>query len=421
MNSKRPNYDTCRILAAGELMRNDTWSTGLNNNDLIIGPSGAGKTRGYVKPNLMQCTGSFAVSDTKGALVREVGPLLERRGYQVVSIDFSDMAGSCGYNPLDYIRRDPQTGKYSQQDIMTVSTCMVPVEDERQPFWDFAARMYLTTLIAYTLECLPREEHTLEYVAALFAEMPSGNFDRLMAKLGEQNPDSFAYRKYKMHMGISTAEKMHESIRGILAEKLDPLVYDEPLAMYRKPGRLDFKSLGQRETAVFFTVSDTDRSSDKLASLFFTQALQSLCHSADRDYPDRRLPVPVRLILDDFATNLYIPDFDRIISVLRSREIYASVILQSLSQLESLYGEARTRTIVNNCDNCLYLGGQDVDTAKYISFKANRTVDTILSLPLEDAYLFTRGRPPKKVRKYDIRAHTAYPELPEAEREGVEL
>ena len=133
--------------------------------------------------------------------------------------------------------------------------------------------------------------------------------------------------------------------------------------------------------------------------LFRSQALQGLCRSADRDYPDHRLPVSVRFILDDFATNTVIPDFDSIISVIRSREIYVSIIIQSLSQLEGLYGHAKAMTIINNCDNCLYLGGQDVETASYFSLKMNRTVDTILNLPLDAAILFTRGQRPRRVEK----------------------
>lgn len=171
--------------------------------------------------------------------------------------------------------------------------------------------------------------------------------------------------------------------------------------------------LAQEKTAVFLTVSDTDRSADRLVNLFYTQALQTLCRSADRDYPDHRLAVPVRFILDDFATNTCIPDFDNITSVIRSREIYVSII-QSLSRLNALYGPEKAKTIINNCDNCLYLGGQDVETARYISVKANRTADSILNMPLGEAYLFTRGRAPQRVRKYDLRRHERYGELPEA-------
>jgi len=409
-----------RILADGRLMNNDTRATGINNNDLVIGPSGAGKTRGYVKPNILQCNESLIVADTKGSLIHEMGPVLERRGCRVVNLDFTDMLGSCGYNPLDYIRWDKKRKKYVEQDIMTIVNSLVPVENGQDPFWDYAAGMYLASLIGYVLECLPKREHTLEYVAKLFVQMqreknsiPSRG-ELLFQELGLENPGSFAYQRFQMYRVIANAEKMHSSILGVLAEKLSPLTYDGPLAMYRKGKRVDFASLGREKTAVFLTISDTDRSADRLVNLFYTQALQNLCRSADRDYPDHRLPVPVRFILDDFATNTRIPDFDNIISVIRSREIYVSIIIQSISQLNALYGPERAKTILNNCDNCLYLGGQDVETARYIGVKANRTADSILNMPLEEAYLFTRGKQPQKVRKYDLRRHERYGELAEA-------
>jgi len=416
-----------RILADGHLMSNDTWATGINNNDLVIGPSGAGKTRSYVKPNLLQCNESLIVADTKGSLIHEVGPVLRRHGYQVISLDFTDMPGSYGYNPLDYIRYHKKRKKYVEQDIMTIANSLVPIEDYREPFWEHAAEMYLASLIGYVLECLPQREHTLEYVALLFTQMqrerssiPSRG-ELLFQELGLENPDSFAYQRYQMYRVTANAEKMHSSILGILAEKLGPLLYDGPVSMYRKGKRVDFPSLGREKTAVFLTISDTDRSADRLINLFYTQALQALCRSADRDYPDHRLPVPVRFILDDFATNTRIPDFDNIISVIRSRDIYVSIMVQSISQLNALYGTERAKTIINNCDNCLYLGGQDVETAQYISVKANRTADTILNMPLGEAYLFTRGEPPQRVRKYDIRRHERYNELPEAVRAAPEL
>ena len=148
---------------------------------------------------------------------------------------------------------------------------------------------------------------------------------------------------------------------------------------------------------------------DCLAALFYAQALQALCDFADLG-PDNRLKVPVRLILDDFAAaaDSCIPDFDKITSVIRSREISVSVILQSLSQLEASYGHARAMTIINNCDHLLYLGGQDVETARYISTKANKSINTVLNMPLDAAWLFTRGQEPKQVQKYDLSQHPRY-------------
>ena len=408
------NKNTYRILAKDCTINNDTWLTGINNNDLIIGPSGAGKTRGYVKPNIMQCNESMIIADTKGNLISEMSPILKKAGYKIIHMNFKNLSESYGYNPLDFIRFDDQTGKYNEQDIMTVANVIVPNARSRQePFWEDAARMYLACSIAYVMEFLPKEEHSLEFVIDLISEMDSPNFKRLFDELKATEPDCLALKLQKLFKANGRAEKMHASILGVLSEKFNGLNFEAALKMYANENKIDFKKLGIEKTAVFLTISDTDRSMDRLVSLFYTQALQELVSSADSDYPDCRLPIPVRFILDDFATNAYIPDFDNIISVIRSREIYVSIILQSITQLNALYGSEKATTIINNCDNCLYLGGQDVTTADFMSIKANRTVNTILEMPLNESYLFTRGSKPKKVQKYDIKEHERYCELPE--------
>lgn len=405
---------TFRILAKDHCISNNTRLTRINNNDLILGPSGAGKTRGYVKPNLLQDNGSVIIADTKGSLLQEVGGDMAARGYRIVNLDFTDLLGSHGYNPLDYISIDPRTGRYSTQEIMTIAACLSPVETTKDPFWEQSAQMYLSVLIGYVMECLPEEEHSLEYVAKLYQQMESDAFDLLFQELHTECPDSEIFRSYQMLSSNRKVTTTYNCIRMFLNKTLEPLSFDGICQSYRNPNRVDFTALGREKTAVFLTVSDTDRSMDKLVNLFYTQAMHILCTSADKDYPDHRLPVPVRFILDDFATNACIPDFDKLIAVIRSREIYVSIILQSISQLDALYGPDRAMTIVNNCDNCLYLGGQDVKTASYIAVKAHRTTDSILDLPLDQAYLFTRGDKPRRVQKFDLTTHPRYAFLPEA-------
>ena len=428
--SRNNPFGCYRILASGELRDNNTWNTGLNNNDLMIGPPGAGKTRYYIKPNLLQCQESVVITDTKGSLLDEVGGDLAARGYRVLCIDFADMGesskGSCGYNPLDYIRYSEKTGRWSERDILSVAAALVPVESERDPFWEQAAQQYVACMIAYTMECLPPEERDLGTVMRLFACMDydrnergatfekSSKFGQMMHELEQEDPKSFAWKKFCSIRGNATAEKMHESIRGILTSKLDALTFDAAVSLYTKKEKIDFTSLGKQRTALFLTVSDTDRSLDRLVNLFYTQAFQALCNSADRDYKNHRLPIPVRFMLDDFAAGTKIPDFDKLTSVIRSREISVSIVIQSLTQLEALYGEAKALTIVNNCDNCLYLGGQDVHTARFMSEKINRPANAILTMPLGSAYLFTRGQEAKKVAKYDLTSHERYKNLPEA-------
>lgn len=410
-----------RILAKGCYISNDTWATGLNNNDIIIGPSGAGKTRGYVKPNILQCNESMIIADTKGNLCDELKGTLEKNGYKVISMDFKNLENSYGYNPFDYIRYDENNGKYNEQDISTIASAVIPKPTSiSDPFWELSARMYFTSTVAYTVECLPKCEHNLDSAITLAQNIANGNYARLIDELKYINPNSFAVRTYNLFKETSRTERTEASILSVLGEKFNGLMLNELLRMYNSENRIDFAALGREKTAVFLSISDTDRSKDRIVSLFYTQALQALCNSADFDYPDCRLPVPVRFIFDDFATNAYIPDFDKIISVIRSREIYVSIILQSITQLNSLYGPDNAKTIINNCDNCLYLGGQDIDTANYMSYKADKSITTILNMPLNEAYLFTRGREPRKVEKFDLTKHSRYCELKENYNIAVE-
>lgn len=412
-----------RILAANRSVGNDTWTTGLNNNDLVVGPSGSGKTRGYVIPNILQCSESLIVADTKGNLREQLGGILEGNGYAVLELDLAGCAASRnGYDPLDYIRTVESPGDgcghCSEQDVMTAAAALAPVQSRRDPFWDYAARGLLASIIAYVMDCLPPREHTMESVLSLFHEINTGRYAALIDELAWTDPDSMAVSQYRLFDAGRNAEKMRASIQGILGERLSIFAFSGARTLLRHPRKIDIASIGRRKTALFLHLSDTDRSMDRLASLFYAQALQVLCGLADAG-PDGRLKVPVRFILDDFAASAdcCIPDFDRITSVVRSREISVSVILQSLSQLESAYGHSKAMTIVNNCDHLLYLGGQDVETARYISAKANKSVHTILQMPLEDAWLFTRGRAPEAVRRYVPESHPRHLRQPEPQSE----
>lgn len=401
-----------RILSEGEMISNDTRATRINNNDLIIGPSGAGKTRGYVMPNILQANESMIVADTKGSLYGEMAPYLRQKGYRVVCVDTRDTLSSFGYNPLDYIHRNPSTGRWLDQDILKLCSLLSPIENGRDPFWDQATRALLCALVGYVMERLPEEEHNLTSVVKLF-KLTDEQRHELFLALEAEDPDSFAVQQYGMMLCLSKAKATTGCITGMLGEKISSLAMEGPERMFCASERLNFSDLGRQKMAVFLTVSDTDRSMDRLTNLFYTQALQELCNSADSS-PDHRLEVPVRIYLDDFATNVFIPDFDKIISVIRSREIYVSVILQSISQLDTLYGKSAACTILNNCDTCLYLGGQDVDTAQYISVKANCRIDRVLNMPISEAYLFTRGQLPRKVTRFDVSRHEQYERMVEA-------
>lgn len=411
------NVKSKRIFAKDVFVSNDTWVTGINNNDLLVGPAGSGKTRGYVIPNILHTQDSLIVADTKGNLCRLYGEHLKEKGYTVMHLDFTDVANTpWGYNPLAYIRecRDDDTNKngdyYSEQDIKKVAQAICPCLNSKDPFWDQAAQMYLETIILFIMNLLPPWQHNLYEVYTFLSKMGTDELTNMIEEECTTHPDSAFTRKMQMILQNAKADKMDASIKGILAQHLDVVTYSGVKRMFCMKEQVNMGAFLKGKTALFLSVSDSDRSQDSLINLFYTQALQYLMTAADRR-PDSRLPIPVRFILDDFSTNTVIPDFDKIISVIRSREIYVSVIIQSLSQLEGLYGHSKAQTIINNCDHCLYLGGTDTQTAEYFAKKFNCQISTVLNQPLDGLFIFERGSEPRKARKYDLNSDMAYRSL----------
>lgn len=444
MNSKR-------YLTNGYTISNNSYETRLNNNDLVCGATGCGKTRGYVIPNLRMAEQSMIVCDTKGVLYGEYAQELRQKGYEVLNIDFVSESSPCGYNPFRYIRKNTQTGLYREDDIYRVASVLCPVEHKDDVFWEQAAKMFLAALIAYTLEALPEEYHTFETVRKLSVIMGQEReqaaivheadkylrsrvqkeymvkfrkvtdrtdengkdvylmsqaeiadvlgehrrqpytYRHMIDELKERNPDSIAVKIYNTFKATANAEKMYASILGIIAEKLAFVVGNEQVALYRHKKQIDFEEFGKRKMMLFLTVSDSDRTKDVLVNMLYSQALSTLMQCADQN-PKHRLEMPVRLILDDFAAGAVIPDFDNIISVIRSREISVSVIIQSVTQLYDKYGVYKAATILNNCDHMIYLGGQDLDTAEYVARRTNKTLSSIIEQPLNATYLLERGR-----------------------------
>ena len=416
------NIKTKRILAKNVLVSNDTWATGRNNNDLLVGPAGSGKTRGYVAPNILHAQDSLIVADTKGNLHRLYGKYLERNGYRVMHLNFADVAATpWGYNPLAYIRTcgDAKMNRngdgYNEQDVKKLAQAICPCQNDKDPFWDLAAQMYLEAIILFVLNLLPREQHNLYEVYTFLTRMKTEELEDMIEEECITHPDSAFARKIRMIRQNTAAEKMDASIKGILAQHLDVVTYSGVKRMFGMKEQVDMSAFLKGKTALFLSVSDSDRSQDALINLFYTQALQYLMAAADRQ-PDSRLPIPVRFILDDFSTNTVIPDFDKIISVIRSREIYVSIVIQSLSQLEGLYGHAKAQTIVNNCDHCLYLGGTDTQTAKYFAEKFNCQISTVLNLPLDIMFIFERGSEPRRTQKYELNQDETYLSLMESIR-----
>ena len=399
--NERPKDDTFRILAQDIIINNNTHKTRLNNNDLIIGSTGCGKTRGYVLPNIATTEESFIACDTKSNLYNRMKQDLEARGFNVHLIDLIDLDNSTiGYNPLDLIEKDKTEG-FREQQVMSLANIISPERNQKDPFWDNAARQYIELCIDYVMNFLPKNEHTFCFVEKVFSFLNEKGMEELMKEVSRKAPGCIAERRYHQVKVSQGAEKMSASILGIGFSKLNQISSKGMDRLYNRSERIDFTSLGRTKTALFINVSDVDRSMDQLVNMIYTQALQALIRSADCN-KDSRLNIPVRLFLDDFACNFTIPDFDKTISVIRSREISVSVIIQCISQLEGMYDSSRAQTIINNCDTQLYLGGTDVQTAEYIAVKLNKTSNTVLNMPIDCAFLFRRGDKPKSVKRADI-------------------
>ena len=410
--------ENSRAAYAGELiltsMRSesmDSWATGLNNNVLVLGCSGSGKTRNFLKPNLLQCEGSYVVLDSKGRLFREMGPCLSVHGYTVDCLDFTTMEGTIGYDPLHHVRW--RNGRPLAQDIISIASALFPrSEMGDDPFWAGAAANYVASYIAYVFEALPDCEWNMASVVSVYEQACEGNAEALFSDLSRQDPESYAVSLYRRAKSTARAEKMHFSIMGIIAANLMPFTFDGALASFRKVDQIDFCDLGRERRVLFVTMDDMDRSLAPLTSLFIRQAFSSLCDFADAKCEGGRLPVPVRFMLDDFA-NLTLPDFDDVLSVIRSREISCTIICQTVSQLEARYNQAIANSIIGNCDRHLVLGFQDERTARYFSLRANKTATTLLETPADNWWLFERGHRGVCEPGYKIEEHPGYFDLGE--------
>lgn len=327
----RDAYQGSMLLTANHAASADTWETGLNNNVLVLGSSGAGKTRDHLKPNLLQAQGSYIVLDSKGTLYSEMATYLRKQGYEVDQIDFTNMRGTIGYNPLDHVRR--RCSLPVEQDIIAIASALCPREDhESDPFWPLAAANYLSSYIAFVLEALPEQDQTMAEVIRVFDQATTGHAREMFNDLERRNPGSYAVQLHRRAESTFLAERMHASILGIIAANLLPLGFRDIMAAYRHPRRVNFRHLGRKRCALFVTIDDMDASLRPLTSLFVRQAFLTLCDEADHNTPDGRLTVPVRLILDDFA-NLNLANFDNVLSVIRSREISCTVCAKPSASL----------------------------------------------------------------------------------------
>ena len=406
-----------------------------NMNTLIVGGSGSGKTYHYAKPNAIQANTSMVVLDPKGEILRDTGKLFKTEGYDVKVLDLINMDKSHCYNPFVYLENDNDV----QRLVTNLFKSTTPKGSQsNDPFWDTAASMLLLSLIFYLKYEAPSEEQNfpmvMEMLRAADVDEESENIpsalDELFARLETRSPGHIANKYYRSYH--SGSAKTLKSIQITLAARLEKFNLDS-LSSLTVTDELDLKTMGEKKTVLFALIPDNDTSFNFLVSILYTQLFQQLFYVADYKYGGS-LPVHVHFLMDEFA-NVSLPDdFDKILSVMRSRGVSVSIILQNLAQLKALF-EKQWESIVGNCDEFLYLGGNEQSTHKYVSellgketidtnsygrsdgmrgnFSTNyqvagrelMTPDEVRMLDNKYAIVFIRGERPVLDYKYNIHSH----------------
>ena len=408
-----------------------------NLNVLVVGGSGAGKTRFYAKPNLMQCNTSFIVADPKGEMLRSIAPLLIENGYDIKVFNLIEPENSDGYNPFVYIRKDEDVIKLISNLIQNTTPKNAQQND---PFWEKSEIALDSALMLYLLHEAPPEEQTFEMLMFLIEnaatvedEDESGYqspVDILFQGLEDEKPEHIAVRQYKIFKQASG--KTAKSILISAAVRLAAFNLPE-IAKMTSYDNLDIGTLGERKRAIFCVIPDNDNSFNYLVGMLYTQAFQALYFNADNTHGGE-LPIPVHIVMDEFA-NVALPDnFERILATMRSRRISVSIIIQNMAQLKALFKDS-WENITGNCDTLLYLGGNEQSTHEYISKMLGKetidtrtrgitkgqhgssntnyqnagrellTLDEVRLLDNSNALIFIRGERPLIDKKFDILSH----------------
>ncbi len=438
-----PDFDM--ILGQGVHYSRDDYRTKLNNNVCVVGTSGAGKTRSIVKPNLMQASGSYVVSDPKGNLAKELGPYLEKKGYEVVRMNFIHPEKSVGYNPLTYCRSTQEIQQLAHLLVYEMNVQEGSAGRSLDPFWDEATLILMMSLLSYIKESdeIPEEEKNLSMLSILIRESKCKNengksvsysindcirntmldyrMEEHRQKAAKQGITSWAVERYDDYN--VAPNKTFYTINITSLAKLSTFDTPELRKMTLSTG-FDFRKVGQKPMAVFVEVSDTDRSLDILVNLFYSQLMNELCRFADEECEGSRLPIPVQFILDDFATNARIGNFQNMIANIRSRGISTMIMLQSEAQLRAYYGD-NAQTIIDNCNTYVYMGGSNPEQARIVGRRANKIDTTILNMPIGKSWIFRRGQEPILCDNFDLEAFRREKGLvkdeqgePEVEQEG---
>lgn len=401
------------ILGENCIYSTDCEETGLNNNVLVCGGSGSGKTMSISEPRLLETTSSSIIATvTKRRIVTKYMPLFRKRGYNILDLNFvTPSESNCSYDPLDYIK--------SYSDITFLARSIVKSDPQKDksnadPYWDEAATSLLSAEIAYTL--MTKNKATFADVLDLHDHiaMNEGNgtiqtsLDAKFDCIASQNPSCFAVSCWKSFKTLPL--RTAACVFSTLNTTIDTIFSPELRKMIAAKKKINFEDMAKRKTILFLTTSAVNPSLHCFVNIFYAHAFKCLFEYAE-SRPDGMLPVPVHVLCDDFATGSQILNFPEYISIFREKRISVTLLLQSESQLEHMYGSDNTTTIINNCDSYVYLGGMDLKTAQNVSLRLNAPLDEVLHMPIGQSVVFRRGQRPIVTKRYNIQQNDLYQEV----------
>lgn len=416
---------TC--LAEGLVVPADFETTGINLNEIVVGSTGCGKSMSNAYSRLLYTyESSVVVPITKKAVREKFSKLFKERGYEVMSLDFANPQNStAGYDPLDYI--------HSDEDVIQTARNLIGADPSKKrtgepdPYWNdsatsvLAAEISLIRLNAKSAGKEPCFADVIELHRSMKVDTRENllktNLDKLFDKAEMKHPGNQASELWNTVRNL--APRTASCILSIANSALDKVFSDNVIAMTRKKKKVAFKKLGEKKTALFITTSPMNKSLQSLVNLMYADMFRELFESAEKNR-NSRLDVPVHIICDDFACGSRINDFEDYISIFRAAGISVTILLQSETQLSSMYGQNAAVTIINNCDTYVYMGGMDISTCQHISQRINMPLNKVLNMPLEQVMVFRRGSEPFVARRYQILNDPLYREkiLKEQEKDG---
>lgn len=409
VSKKETKMKDLTCLADGQVFPASFEETGINCNELIIGPTGAGKTYSISLPRIVHTYNkSLVVPIAKKALREKCGKLLEERGYRVINLDYA-YPENCvvGYDPMDYI--------HSAADVVQTAKNLIGMNESQtrtggiDPYWNDSAASVLAAIIAlvrlkaeYYGE-KPSFVEVIEIYRSMKIEDNVGHFksnlDPKFDRLESLYPGNQASELWKTIKGL--ASRTASCIISIVNNALDKIFSENIIEMMRKKERINFADLGKEKIALFVTTSPVNLTLQNFVNLMYADMFRTLFETAEMN-EESCLDVPVHIICDDFACGSKINKFEDYISIFRAAGISVTLLLQSESQLSGMYGQTAATTIINNCDTYVYMGGRDVETCKSISCRVNKPVNVIMDMPLEQVMVFRRGATPVISRRYQI-------------------